>query len=941
MPCDRSPRSPHSSLPYPSFANNPFPHPSRRPLLPTAFSNIVSSTSYRSLALNPTSESISAPQFRTNDLALIDAQQPTLTTNAFHLQRSDEHLINQFSTTPPPSTPLSCPPLRPQGNMHVLASVPQHHGEKHEAHQSSLSDTSTIPPATLPYTTTSLLHQPAWFGRAQLTGQHHSIGLQPHPVYHTYRSQPQQGRQSSPPLSQFTRQPPQRLNQHSLPPQHGSQGMFDFAHDFVINNPVFVENSLDNFMASLLKETILGAEFDSSARNPPPRCHPGTRLRVIERCQYFILTCGRERKLQWVVGSAGVGKSAILQSVAEDKSGVLSDVITGATIFFSINGRQDGTKTILTIAYQVAVKLEPYRLFIKGEIARDPSLLQKSLSTQFKKFIVEPFITRRLLDPSSRLLIILDGLDECDDAFHQQELLGLITNFCTTYPASPVVWIVASRPEPHIMSFFSQPKIALAYEKEEILVDSNRAREDVERYLREMLKEVQLGSISLKRLSRWPSEDDFLKVAKAADGLFAYAATVVRYISDPTYGDPVSQLADVLEIIDTGTRKAVPGKDHPLARLDALYARILSKIPSDVMVNTRKLLILRFDEYWGDASFQFHCNMLGMAENVAYGATQLLSAIASVPGPAEAATHRLELFHKSFEDYLKDFDRSGFSLDINSELQQLRGQCALRVVGEAPDGINLDGLACDFFDGGIFKNGRGTGGSSISLSWPVDEHSGEGHLCQLRLDMYHESVWEVMCGFRRKDEAFQSLLCMHLLTTCFVETPCDFPNSTLRDIAFDVSRRRELLKYGMLKLVPLETLEYDEIPIPSSIRLCFRSPTLEHSNPWATSCKHERKGKWETHDQNWSTEFKTPIEHRVHRVNLRYSTWERQQCSSCFQRFTHHFKTRSPGHLVTILDVTPGWRWVELRFVDPDDGVSEWTYYFGHGEGEMNVHTSL
>jgi hypothetical protein len=80
---------------------------------------------------------------------------------------------------------------------------------------------------------------------------------------------------------------------------------------------------------------------------------------------------------------------------------------------------------------------------------------------------------------------------------------------------------------------------------------------------------------------------------------------------------------------------------------------------------------------------------------------------------------------------------------------------------------------------------------------------------------------------------------------------------------------------------------------------------------------------------------------RFYRTDLRRSNWELEQCGYCFERFTRHFKKRSPGQLVTVLDVTPGWRWVELQFVDEDDGVSEWTYQFAHGEGDMNVYSSL
>jgi hypothetical protein len=483
-----------------------------------------------------------------------------------------------------------------------------------------------------------------------------------------------------------------------------------------------------------------------------------------------------------VVGAAGVGKSAIMQSVAQDDHNILSDIIVGATVFFSINGRQDGTKTITTISYQLAVKLNPYRLFIQREITHDPSLLRKSLSKQFNKFIVEPFIHQRVLDPSSRLLIIIDGLDECASPLTQRELLGLISDFCITYPSSPLVWMIASRPEPHITSFFSQPHVAFSYEKEEILVDSDDAHEDVKRYLRDKFRDLQMASITLQHLSQWPSESDFSKIAQASGGLFAYASTAVRYISDPTYGDPVSQLDDVLNIIDAGTKSNVLAEDHPMAQLDALYAHIISKIPAKVMAHTRKILLLYAGASFSDYdSLHLKCNMLGLTENIAYGATHHIRAVAIVPGRDEATYENLEFYHKSFPDYLRDFKRSGFSLDIDSEAQQLMDQCIFRILEEAPDGVYRDGVSG--YDlksfGGVLKNGPGTG-DNISVSWPaVGEHDNR----KLRFNMFYEAIWRIAEGLRR-EEAFQSLLCMRVLTTRFATLDSDFPSDVLLDSVF-------------------------------------------------------------------------------------------------------------------------------------------------------------
>ncbi|EKM76986.1 hypothetical protein AGABI1DRAFT_122279 [Agaricus bisporus var. burnettii JB137-S8] len=225
-------------------------------------------------------------------------------------------------------------------------------------------------------------------------------------------------------------------------------------------------------MEKLLKETIPGAASDSSARDPPPRCHPGTRLAILDRCLWFIAHCSREKKIRWVVGAAGVGKSAIMQNVTESPK---LQVTCHVSVFFSINGRNDGTKAIITLSYQLAAKSAPYRQLIESEIARDPSLLQASMRVQFEKFIVEPFIHKsQLLNSAERILVVVDGLDECKNRDTQLQLLRLISEFCIKYPSSPLVWLIASRPEQHITSFFSSAH-------EEIVIDSDEACADVER----------------------------------------------------------------------------------------------------------------------------------------------------------------------------------------------------------------------------------------------------------------------------------------------------------------------------------------------------------------------------------------------------------------------------------------------------------------------------
>jgi hypothetical protein len=53
----------------------------------------------------------------------------------------------------------------------------------------------------------------------------------------------------------------------------------------------------------------------------------------------------------------------------------------------------------------------------------------------------------------------------------------------------------------------------------------------------------------------------------------------------------------VLDVIDNHPMTDMAREEHPMALLDALYARILSNVPSKVKINTRKLLLALAADY--------------------------------------------------------------------------------------------------------------------------------------------------------------------------------------------------------------------------------------------------------------------------------------------------------------------------------------------------------
>ncbi|TFK73170.1 hypothetical protein BDN72DRAFT_732925, partial [Pluteus cervinus] len=68
----------------------------------------------------------------------------------------------------------------------------------------------------------------------------------------------------------------------------------------------------------LRKRVCAGAAFDSAERGDPPRCHPDTRMAILQSGRSWIDTLNVVFFFLWITGWAGMGKSAILQTLAEE-----------------------------------------------------------------------------------------------------------------------------------------------------------------------------------------------------------------------------------------------------------------------------------------------------------------------------------------------------------------------------------------------------------------------------------------------------------------------------------------------------------------------------------------------------------------------------------------------------------------------------------------------
>ncbi|PPQ88234.1 hypothetical protein CVT25_005287 [Psilocybe cyanescens] len=313
--------------------------------------------------------------------------------------------------------------------------------------------------------------------------------------------------------------------------------------------------------------------FDSSARYPPGKCHPGTREKVLKIITDWIIDPAPDHSVIWLYGPAGSGKSAIAQSIAELLWRLYQSQYAGSFFFAAGDnmGRGDGSKLFSTLAYQLAVQFPALMPFINDTLFKDPMLPMRSMEIQIKALIVDPLLQASNWS-SHTPTIIIDGLDECADSTTQKNILSLISYYIC-YHDLPLRFLIASRPEYWIRDAFEVGTIhdfTLPISLNEI----GDADGDIERYLVAEFAEIfnKYSRVMCSVVQPWPPKRIIKRFVEEASGQFIYASTIIRFVGySSDFCDPREQL----RILTT----AGPHRASAFSTLDALYAAILSRIP--------------------------------------------------------------------------------------------------------------------------------------------------------------------------------------------------------------------------------------------------------------------------------------------------------------------------------------------------------------------------
>src|SRR6266576_5307949 len=335
------------------------------------------------------------------------------------------------------------------------------------------------------------------------------------------------------------------------------------------------------------------ASYDSRARFPPPRCHPGTRVEVLKIITDWINDSNPSQHIFRLNGPAGAGKSAIAQTIAEH----CRDTQPAASFFFERNTSDRGVadRVSLTLAWQLALSIPEISPYLESTLKTERSICAKSIDVQFDRLLVQVFEKLLRNNPNPRLqrsLIIIDAVDESAGQLDQKMLLTLIGAQMTSQKI-PLRFLICSRPESHIKEIFNTDNMK-GITHVLVLDNAFAPNADIQKYLEDEFSRI----FAERGFTPLPSVADIIhRLVSEASGQFVYASTVVKFVDDRDQ-NPRTQLDKILN-----SRRST---SSPYTQLDQLYTHILSQQPDAKLLKDVFALILAF----GYIDLNFICRRL-------------------------------------------------------------------------------------------------------------------------------------------------------------------------------------------------------------------------------------------------------------------------------------------------------------------------------------------
>jgi hypothetical protein len=391
------------------------------------------------------------------------------------------------------------------------------------------------------------------------------------------------------------------------------------------------------------------AAFDAIGRDHDPLCLPGTRIDLLQDVRSW-LNGDSPKHIYWLSGWAGTGKSTVARTIAQE---YIAQEYTNSqwqmgSFFFSRGGGDAGHihKFVGTLAKQLSYRWPAYKSALRKAIAADEGIVRRTQKAQWAALIQKPLSVLLATSSSSRVLLVIDAVDECgtdDDMSHIIELLLDARGVNQT----ALRILVTSRPEVAIRSGFDHDPgqrhlNVVLHQISEFIVQN-----DLFIFLQYHFTKIRQ---SRKVGEDWPGTTNIHRLVAMSGNLIIWAATVCRFISKG--GRLVkTRLSSILDgRHDTG---------EPNSALDRIYLMVLESAISNDLSNEEKGDVTRYlRQTLGTIAVLFAPlsvvglgHLLGLETEEVEQTLADLHSILDVPSDAERP---IRLHHPSFRDFLCD-----------------------------------------------------------------------------------------------------------------------------------------------------------------------------------------------------------------------------------------------------------------------------------------------
>ncbi|CAG7851324.1 SubName: Full=Related to WD40-repeat protein (Notchless protein) {ECO:0000313/EMBL:CCA70723.1} [Serendipita indica DSM 11827] len=287
-----------------------------------------------------------------------------------------------------------------------------------------------------------------------------------------------------------------------------------------------IETILSDVDASAILQLPAVAFVPSSVHRT---CLKGTREAVLETIRRWADDDSSEKPIFWLCDIAGSGKSTVAMSAVEAwrREGVL-----GGRFFFSIASSEASTtdKFCSTIARDLVHHIPELAPHVAEAVKRNPSFMRSSLEEQFQTLVSDPVHHRQ-----GRVIIVIDALDECKSGSQRRELVEVLTT--ALEGCNNLKIFVTSRPDPVIQPVLGTLSIKIKLEDRLHDVSHHDNIDDIGIYVHQSLD----GILSNEKRQR---------LVDKANGLFIWASTACRLLSDETSLSPPEIIYDHLISMD-------------------------------------------------------------------------------------------------------------------------------------------------------------------------------------------------------------------------------------------------------------------------------------------------------------------------------------------------------------------------------------------------------